>query len=302
MVYSIIGTGAIGGYYGARLAQSGQEVHFLLHRDYDYVCQHGLYVDSCDGNFHLPHPNVYSDTHQMPQSDVVIVALKSTNNYLLQQYLPPLLKPNTLVLLIQNGIGIEEDVQEMFPDVSLAAGLAFICSAKTQPGHVNHQCYGSISIGNYSCPQTEIIDRLVSEFIAAGIATRQVEYATARWRKAVWNMPFNGMTVALHCQTDQLLRNPSTRKLIYDQMMEIVAATQAMNIPHVDEAFVEKMLAVTDEMTPYSPSMRLDWDYQRPMELYYIYTRPLALAREAGAPMSRLEMLEAQLRFMEQQR
>jgi len=302
MIYSVIGTGAIGGYYGARLAQSGQEVHFLLHRDYDYVIQNGFCVDSCEGNFCLPHPHVYSNTFQMPPSDVVIVALKSTNNHLLSRLLPPLLQPHTIVLLIQNGIGIEEDLQQQFPEVSLAAGLAFICSAKTQPGRVNHQCYGSISIGNYSCPQPELIDQLVEEFTDAGIPTQQVEYATARWRKAVWNMPFNGMTVALNCRTDQLLRHPSTRQLIRQQMMEIVTATRVMNIPNIDEAFVEKMISMTDEMTPYCPSMRLDWDYHRPMELFYLYTRPLALAREAGAPMPRLEMLEAQLRFMEERR
>ena len=299
MRYGVIGTGAIGGFYGARLARSGQEVHFLLHSDYDYVREHGLQVDSCDGSFHIDAPHVYRDTRQMPQCDVVLVALKSTNNHMLPRLLPPLLKEDTLVVLIQNGIGVEEDVQRMLPGTWIAAGLAFICSAKTKPGHVNHQCYGSINIAGYSCPDANRIARLVSDLRTAGIEANEVDYATARWRKAVWNMPFNGMTVALGCQTDQLLRHPATRRLIREQMMEIVRATRALGIEGVDEAFVEKMLTMTDEMTPYSPSMRLDWDYARPMELDYIYTRPCRIAREAGCPMPRLEMLEAELRFME---
>ena len=134
--YGVIGTGAVGGFYGARLARSGREVHFLLHRDYDFVKEHGLFVDSCDGNFHLPSPHVYNDVARMPQCDVVLVALKSTNNHMLPRLLPPLLHERTLVVLIQNGIGVEEDVQQQFPDVWLAAGLAFICSAKTDPGRV----------------------------------------------------------------------------------------------------------------------------------------------------------------------
>ena len=151
MRYGVIGTGAIGGYYGARLAYSGQEVHFLLHRDYDYVKENGFQVDSCDGSFHLDKPMVYQTTADMPQCDVVLVCLKSVNNHLLPQLLPPLLHSDTLVALIQNGIGLEPDVQEMFPDVQLAAGLAFICSAKSEPGRVDRQCYGQINLGNYSC-------------------------------------------------------------------------------------------------------------------------------------------------------
>ena len=301
MRYGIIGTGAIGGFYGARLAQSGQEVHFLLHRDYDYVLEHGLQVDSCDGSFHLANPHIYKDTESMPCCDVVLVALKSTNNHVLPKLLPPLLHPNTLVVMIQNGIGVEEDVQRNFPGVSLAAGLAFICSAKTEPGRVNHQCYGSINIGNYSCRDAQILSSLVSDLRAAGIEANLVEYSTARWRKAVWNMPFNGMTVALHCHTDQLLQNPSTRSLIQEQMREVVNASKAMGIEGVDEAFVQSMLTITDAMTPYSPSMRLDYDFHRPMEIDYIYTRPLQLARQAGCPMPRLEMLEAELRFLQDQ-
>ena len=302
MRYGIIGTGAIGGFYGARLARSGAEVHFLLHSDYDYVREHGLQVDSCDGNFHLDSPHVYRDTREMPQCDVVLVGLKSTNNHMLARLLPPLLREDTLVVLIQNGIGVEQDVQRMFPGTWLAAGLAFICSAKTEPGRVSHQCYGSINIANYSCPDPQPVGQVIAHLHQAGIEAQEVEYATARWRKAVWNMPFNGMTVALHCQTDELMRHPATRRLIREQMMEIVCASRALGVEGVDEPFVEKMLTMTDAMTPYSPSMRLDWDHRRPMELDYIYTRPLQIAREAGSPMPRLEMLEAELRFMQETR
>ena len=304
MRYGIIGTGAIGGYYGAKLAHAGQEVHFLLHSDYEYVKQHGLQVDSCDGSFHLDDVNVYGQTKDMPACDVVLVGLKSVNNDKLPALLPPLLhdkaaKVKTLVVLIQNGIGVEEDVQKMFPEVQLAAGLAFICSAKTKPGLVSHQCYGSINLANYSCRDEALMQAVVDEFREAGIETGLVEYHEARWKKAVWNMPFNGMTVALHTQTDLLLKNASTRQLIREQMMEVVGAAQHLGVKNLDEKFVDKMIATTDVMTPYSPSMRLDYDFHRQMEIYYLYTRPIEIAREAGYSMPKLEMLEAELRFLE---
>ena len=298
MKYGVIGSGAIGGYYGGRLAKAGQEVHFLFRSDYEYVKKNGLQVDSCDGSFHIQ-ANAYNNTADMPQCDVVLVCLKSVNNDKLKKLLPPLLHPRTLVVLIQNGIGVEEDVQRDFPGVQLAAGLAFICSAKTEHGRVNHQCYGSINLANYSCKDEALMQAVVSEFREAGIETGLVEYHEARWKKAVWNMPFNGMTVALHAQTDELLKHPATRQLIREQMMEVVGAARALGVNDVDEAFVDKMIQMTDEMTPYSPSMRLDYDFHRRMEIYYLYTRPIETARKAGFRMSKLEMLEAELKFLE---
>ncbi len=300
MRYGIIGMGAIGGYYGGKLAYSGQEVHFLSHSDYQFVKEKGLQVDSCDGSFHLDHINVYQDSRDMPKCDVVIVGLKTINNHLLAELLPPLLHEQTVVVLIQNGIGVEADVQKMFPGLQLIGGLAFICSSKTEPGRISHQCYGSINLGNYSCKDESRFQAILDDFTSAGIQAASVSYEEARWKKAVWNMPFNGMTVALNTRTDLLLKNPSTRQLIRDLMMEVVEASWALGITGVDEAFVEKMIDMTDNMTPYSPSMKLDFDFHRPMEIHYLYTRPIEIAREAGYRMRKLEMLEAELRFLEE--
>jgi 2-dehydropantoate 2-reductase len=257
-----------------------------------------MQVDSCDGSFHLKQVNVYQYPKDMPKCDVVIVGLKTTNNHLLSELLPPLLHEHTVVVLIQNGIGVEADVQQMFPDVQLIAGLAFICSAKTEPGRVNHQCYGSINLGNYSCKDERLFSAILNDFTNAGIQAGSVPYEEARWKKAVWNMPFNGMTVALNTRTDLLLKQPATRQLIRDLMMEVIEAAHHLGVTGLDEAFADKMIQMTDEMTPYSPSMKLDFDFHRPMEIYYLYTRPIQIAREAGFSMPKLEMLEAELRFL----
>ena len=282
MKYAIIGTGAVGSYYGGKLAHAGHDVHFLLHSDYEYVNLHGMQIDSCDGSFHLDHPQVYHDTADMPQADVVIVALKTTRNHLLKELLPPLLHKETLVLLIQNGIGPEPELQKQFPELYLAAGLAFICSSKTEPGRVNHQCYGSINIGNYSCKNLQIIEQLIADFNQAGVKAYEVEYHEARWKKAVWNMPFNGMTVALNTQTDQ-----------------VIGAAQALGVKNIDASFAERMIEMTLNMTPYSPSMKLDYDFHRPMEIEYLYSHAIAEAHSVGYSMPCLEMLEAELKFLD---
>ena len=300
MRYAVIGTGAIGGFYGGRLMRAGNEVNFLLHTDYEYVKENGLQIDSCDGSFHLDNVKAFRSTADIPEVDVVLVCLKSTREHLLKEMLPPLIKNNPLVVLIQNGIGLEDDLQALFPGLQIAAGLAFICSGKVGPGHIDHQCYGSINIGNFSCRDASLVEQFIEELKAAGIEANPVEYLEARWKKAVWNMPFNGMTVALNTTTNKLLENPSTRQLIRDQMMEVVGASRALGVKGVDEAFVEKMIQMTDEMTPYKPSMKLDYDFHRPMEIDYLYTKGIRQAREAGFTMHKLEMLEQELRFLEE--
>lgn len=297
--YSIIGTGAIGGFFGGRLARAGRTVRFLLHSDYEHVLQHGLRVDSCDGDFVLPEVEAYGRAEDMPESDVVLVGLKSVKNHdVLPRLLRPLLHEQTTVVLIQNGIGLEEELQRIFPQLHIVAGLAFICCAKTGPGHICHQDYGSLNLGNFSCPEARF-QALLADLQAAGLTAAEVPYLEARWKKAVWNMPFNGMTVALNTSTAQLLQTPATRALIYDQMMEVIGAARALGVEALTSEFADKMMAMTDKMTPYSPSMKLDFDNGRPMEIEYLYTRPIAEAREAGFEMPKLAMLEAELRFKE---
>ena len=300
MRYGVIGTGAIGGYYGAKLAQGGQEVHFLFHSDYDYVREHGLRVNSGDGGFHLDHVNAYQDVRQMPKCDVVIVALKTVHEQMLRDMLPPLLTDDTVVLLIQNGMGMEQDVEQMVPGVKLAAGLAFICCSKTHPGVIDHLDLSGLNVGNYNAPQ-ETIDRMIAEMVSADIDARNVDYLEARWRKLLWNMPFNGLSVALHTDTDALVRNAATRRLLRAMTQEVIEAAHAVGVKGLTDRDADAMIEMTTKMRPYKPSMRLDWDYHRPMEVYYLYTRPIEEARRAGQDMPLHRMLEAELRFMEEE-
>lgn len=298
MNYAVIGAGGVGGYYGGRLANAWRDVCFLLHSDYEYVCKHGLRVDSCRGDFVLNPVRAYCAPEDLTVCDVVLVALKTVNNGLLPSLLKHVAGPDTLVVLIQNGIGMEDDLQEAMPGLQIAAATAFICSAKTGPGHISHMDYGTLTVANYSCRDQARFEALVQDFKESGVETFVAEYKLARWRKAVWNMPFNGMTVALDTSTDALLSNPATRALIYEQMQEVIDAAAACGVTGLEPSFADKMMANTDKMTPYKPSMKLDYDCGRPMEIEYLYSRPLALAAAAGCPMPRLQMLEAQLRFL----
>ncbi|MDR1882117.1 MAG: putative 2-dehydropantoate 2-reductase [Prevotella sp.] len=299
--YAVIGTGAIGGYYGGKLANSGREVHFLLHSDYGYVKQNGLKVDSVDGDFHLRSVLAYNKTVDMPKCDVVLVALKSTNNKLLKELLPPLLHKDTLVILIQNGLGLEADLQKDFPCLGIAGGLAFICSGKTGEGHVGHFDGGRLNLGSYSCSDPKILTQVCSDFVQAGVEAHIHELEKARWMKLVWNIPYNGMTVVMNTTTDSLMNNPAMVELLHEIMLEVIRGANLVGKGRfsIPESYADDMLEMTRRMTPYSPSMKLDFDFHRPLETEYIYSRPVLQAREAGYEMARIIMLKSQLQFIE---
>lgn len=299
--YAVIGTGAIGGYYGGKLANAGQEVHFLFNSDYEHAKEYGLKVDSINGDFHLHDILAYNDTTNMPQCDIILIGLKSTNNGLLKELLPPILHKDSLVILIQNGLGLEEDLQKDFPDLQIAGGLAFICSAKTGKAHISHLDYGKLNIGSYSCSDNELMNQVAEDFNAAGIETNILDLELARWMKLVWNIPYNGMTVALNTTTDRLMNNPSTYQLIHEMMLEVIQGANKVGKGKfsIPESYAKEMLEMTIKMTPYAPSMKLDYDYKRPLEIEYIYSRPLMKAQQAEYDMNRISMLEKQLRFIE---
>lgn len=300
---AIIGTGAIGGYYGALLQRAGGDVHFLLHSDYNHVREHGLQIDSKNGNFTLPQVNAYQNAADMPKCDLVIVALKTTANAILKDILPHVTKDSGAVLVLQNGLGADDEAASIIGAARVIGGLCFICSAKVGPGHIDHQDFGMIALGDYRAdgraagitPQLKALGELLK---AAGIKTTlEEDLLTARWKKLVWNVPFNGMSVVKDCLTDKLVNDPGNRALCRRIMKEVLAGAAACARP-IDPEFIDKMINYTQSMTPYAPSMKLDYDHGRPLELEAIYGNPLRATRAAGVDMSETQKLYEQLKSL----
>jgi 2-dehydropantoate 2-reductase len=303
--YAVIGTGAIGGLYGARLQRAGAEVHFLLRRDFEHVQTHGLRIESVDGDFDLPQVNVYRRVSDMPPCDVVLVALKTTQNHLLPELLPPLVKEDSLVVMLQNGLGIEDAAAAIVGPERVFGGLCFVCSNKVGPGHVCHLDYGHITLAQYTADQTPAgvtkpLRYLVADFEQAGVDIILADdLLTARWKKLVWNIPFNGLSVVLNARTTEMIRNEPIRILAITLMHEVLAAAAAVHQRHIPERFAQEMIEATMKMKPYDTSMKLDYDAGRPLEVEAIFGAPLTLAQQAGLAVPHLETLYQQLKFLD---
>ncbi len=301
--YAILGTGAIGGFYGARLQHAGCEVHFLLRSDAEHVRKHGLRVDGRDGPLILERVHAHSSASTMPPCDVVVVALKTTQNHLLPALLPAPLAKDGIVLMLQNGLGVEAEAAAVAGESRVLGGLCFICANKIGPGRIRHLDYGDVMLGAFRADGqpggvTPHMEAIAADLRAAAIPVSCVEdLQLARWKKLVWNVPYNALSVILRTTTDRLMQQADSRALVEALMREVVAAAAACG-KAIDPSFVQKMLDDTDRMRPYKTSMMLDYEAGRPMEIDAIYARPLAAAQAAGAACPRMETILRQLRFL----
>ncbi|MDD1422172.1 putative 2-dehydropantoate 2-reductase [Dolichospermum sp. ST_sed1] len=302
--YAILGTGALGGFYGAKLQKSGLEVHYLLKSDYQQVSENGLIIESKDGNFTLSQVNAYNHVDKMPQCDVVIISLKTTQNQLLSDLLPPIVKDDGVVLVLQNGLGIEAEVAQIVNNVHVIGGLCFLCSNKVAPGHIHHLDYGQITLGEYtsnyqSTGITKKMQEVTADFENAGISIELLEdLLLGRWKKLVWNIPYNGLSVILDARTDELMTDRYTRQLVESLMWEVVAGAKSTG-RIIPESFIQTMLDYTVKMKPYRTSMKIDFDEKRPLELEAIFGNPLRKAELAGVNLPQICCLYQQLKFLD---
>jgi len=300
MRIAIVGAGALGAFYGAKLALAGFDVHFLLRRDYQVVRRRGLHIHGWQGDFHLAHVNCYLDVAEIGLVDLVFIGLKTTANDHYEQLLQPLMGNDTLALTAQNGLGNEEQLAEMFGPQRVAGGLAFLCSNRRENGVIEHLDYGQIHIGNYDRPPDATLRKFGAMLNACGVQCQVVDdLALARWKKLVWNVPFSGLSALLDMKVNQIVADGPLR-LRARRLMDEVQAAAAANAVLIEDCFLHEMIAATERMKPYYTSMHLDARTHRPLEVDSIIGQPLRRGIAHGLDMPEMAKLYAQLLQLDQ--
>lgn len=304
----IIGTGAIGGFYGLMLARAGFDVHFLLRSEYAVVSEQGLRVNSgVHGALHLHPVQAYAQAADMPPCDWLLVGTKSTGNVELAPTLAQVAAPDAKVVLLQNGLDVEDSLREHLPaSLHLLGGLCYIGVHRSGPGVVEHQALGRVNLGYHSGSaandenrQKEIVEAGAALFHKAGIESQAMANVhQARWHKLVWNVPFNGLSVLLKAGTTNLMADASSRELIQALMAEVIQGAHACG-HEIPASYAEQMFAMTETMEDYLPSMYHDYMHKRPLELAAIYARPLSAAKAAGCELPRMQALHQALSFID---
>ena len=296
---AVVGAGAVGGFYGGRLAQYGRDVHFLMRSDHDHVKKHGLRIRSKQGDAHVPNARVYRHTEEIGPCDLVIIALKATNNAILPDILAPLLKPDTMLLTLQNGLGNEEFLAEHFGAERVLGGLCFVCINRTGPGEIHHIAEGRIVLGEFGRFVQPRTHEIASEFKRCGIVCSVAEsLGSARWKKLVWNIPFNGLSIAAGAiDTSAILASDALEELVRALMHEIIET--ARHLGHeLSFSIIDTMVNNTRRMGAYKPSSLIDFLDGREVEIDAIWGEPCRRAFNARHAMPRVEALHLLLKHL----
>jgi 2-dehydropantoate 2-reductase len=296
--FAIVGAGAIGSYYGARLALVGADVRFLMRGDLAHVRAHGLTLRERDATRRLEPVVAFGSAAEIGPVDVVLVTLKTTSNASLASLLPPLLGRETMVVTLQNGLGNEELIASLVGSGRVLGGLCFIAVTREAPGElVGYHTPGAVTLGEFGRPAGERTRQLAEWFQRAGVNCRAVDnLAEARWRKLIWNVPFNGLAVAAGgITTDKILADPVLAGEVRALMDEVAHAARHFGYD-VPEEFIQQQINLTPPMGAYKPSSLVDFLAGREVEVEAIWGEPLRRAQAAGLPMPRLAQLYDRLR------
>ena len=201
-----------------------------------------------------------------------------------------------MLLTLQNGLGNDSFLAEHFGAERVLAGLCFVCLNRVAPGNVEHYDQGLVSIGEFGRDPLDRTRAVANLFESSKIECRVVEdLAREQWRKLVWNVPFNGLSIAAGgIDVSRILADAGLFKLAMDLMGEIIAGAAALG-HSLPDGLIKEQIAKTRTMGDYKPSSMLDFMAGRAVEVEAIWGEPCRRALAAGADVPRLEMLYALL-------
>jgi 2-dehydropantoate 2-reductase len=300
---AVVGSGAIGIYYGGKLAAAGSDIHFLIRGDLDEIRRGGLRVLGKNEDIRVEKVACYGSTDSIGVCDLVLIAVKATSNAHLTGLLPPLLDEHTMLLTLQNGLGNEEFLADHFGAKHVLGGLCFICLRRTLRTTVERYDYGHIVLGEFGRTPQARTHAIAAEFNRSGIQCAIAEnLALERWRKLVWNIPFNSLSIlAGGIDTARIIGDEDLLRVVLGMMDEVLAVANKCGYP-LEQSVKNEQMERTKTMGAYKPSTLLDFEAGKPLEIEAIWGEPLRRANAVGAAVPRLQTIYSLLKMLDQTR
>ena len=231
MRVGVFGAGAVGSYFGGKLARAGCDVVFVGRGDHlERMRRNGLVVKSVEGDFH-----VFAVTARSPAEvgvcDVVLLTVKAYDLGEAARSLDPMVGQGTTIIPLQNGVESEERLISLFGPERVVGGLCYVGAAVSRPGEVEHSAAGRIVIGELDGRLTIRLATLQNLFSEADIPVKLTEEIMAeKWKKLAWNVSFNAISALTRATVGRMLVIPETRELVSQAIAETVAVARAGGI------------------------------------------------------------------------
>ncbi|MCS7204390.1 MAG: 2-dehydropantoate 2-reductase [Leptospiraceae bacterium] len=303
---AVIGAGAVGSFYGAKLAKKGYSVEFQS----KYLENtKTLYVKSIWGDFTIP-IRAYASTKDMKPADLIIISTKVLPTETIAELVTPIIKDKSRILFLQNGINQEEKFDDFIKKNKyfrkkqpiILGGLAFTCINRISQNEVHHLDYGKIKIGSLKKEDQKYAKEITEIFLSSGIETEFTsDLRKSRWEKLLWNIAFNTLSVMGNSATTELIVNSQHGEKLSTFLMNEIIKIAEYEKKSPGKKMVKEMIERTKKMNPYKTSMLIDYELQRPMEIEAIVGEPLQLAKKYKILVPYLTFTYHLLKFLDEQ-
>ena len=287
MRFAIFGVGAIGGYFGGRLAQAGEEVAFIARGEHlEALRTKGLRVDSINGDFVLPAVTATDDPSRIGVVDVVLVGVKTWQVPAAAESMRPLLGEDTLVLPLQNGVEAPAQLAKILGREHVCGGLAKIISYIAGPGHIRHTGADPyIALGELDNQPSDRLERLRRALQRSGVSAEiPPDITAALWAKFLFVASWGGVGAITRAPIGVIRSVSQTRRMLEGSMQEIYEVADALNVNLAPDA-VSAAMGFIDTLPPNgTTSMQRDIIENRPSEIESWTGAVVRFGRDAGVP------------------
>ena len=285
MRIAVFGTGGVGGYFGGRLAQNGEDVTFIARGEHLRVIKaQGLKVDSTSGDFVIYPAKATDDVNEVGAVDLVILGVKAWQVPEAAHTMKPLVGPNTTVLPLQNGVEAVPQLVSELGTENVIGGLCRIVSFVVEPGHIRHAGFTpSIIIGELDNRRTHRIETIEQVFKRAGLdITIANDIQVALWTKFLFIASFSGVGAVANAPAGVIRADPKWRSQILSAMEEIYALAHARGVNLPPDSVAKVMASVDALPEDATSSMQRDIAAGKPSELESQNGAVVRMARENG--------------------
>ena len=286
MRIGIMGSGGVGGYFGARLAQGGADVTFVARGAHlEAMRGGGLRVEGPEP-VHLPQVRAVEDPAEAGPQDLVMFGVKIWDTPAAVERVRPMVGPQTTVISFQNGVLKDEDMRAAFGPERIMGGVAYVATTIDRPGVIRQTGpMQRLIFGEFDGTRSGRAEAFLAACLKGGInAEASADIRREIWQKYVFLVGLSGTTTSMRSRIGPIRANPQTRAFLRDVMAEVVAVGRALGV-NLDADFADQRLAFADTVAAdMTSSMHHDLERGNRLEAPWLAGGVVRLGREAGVP------------------
>ena len=301
MRIAVMGSGAVGGYFGAKLAAAGNQVAFIARGEHLAALQaSGLKVKSPNGDLEIRQAQFTEAPERVGNVDLILFCVKSYDTEAAAQAIAPMVADRSQILSLQNGIDNPEKLARVYGQSKVLPAVVYVGTQLSAPGVITHSNGGRIIFGQMDGAVGDQTKMLAQTLTAAGIPSEaSAEIRQVQWTKLLWNAPFCAISCLTRANTKQIVESESLTQLALDCMAEVRAAARTLGIELPGQLF-DEVLSFSRGLGEFKPSMLQDLEANKPLEYQAFNGIVVKLLEANGQPAPINQTFYRALRFLDQ--